>query len=71
MEINKDMTIEELVRGYPEVIPVLFSYQLGCIGCPSSQAETIEEACLVHGINLEGMLADLREAAENNIKDIE
>lgn len=64
MEINKDMTIGELVREYPEVIPVLFSYHLGCIGCPSSQAETIEEACFVHGIDLEEMLSDLRNAVE-------
>lgn len=66
MEINKDMTIGELIREYPEVVPVLFSYQLSCIGCPSSQGETIEEACLVHGINLEGMLADLIEAVKSN-----
>lgn len=64
MEINKDMTIGELVRDYPEVIPVLFAYNLGCIGCPSAQAETIEEACIVHGIDLQSMLEDLRTAVE-------
>lgn len=64
MEITKDMTIGELVREYPEVIPILFAYQLGCIGCPSAQAETIEEACLVHGIDLKSMLEDLRTAVE-------
>lgn len=64
MEINKDMTIGELIREFPEVIPVLFSYQLGCIGCPASQAETLEEACLVHGLNLQGLLTDLRDAVE-------
>ena len=64
MEINKDMTIGELVRDFPEVIPVLFSYHLGCIGCPSAQAETLEEACIVHGIDLQSMLEDLRVAVE-------
>ena len=63
MDIHKDMTIGEVVRSHPEVVPVLFSYQLGCIGCPSSQAETIEEACFVHGIDMETMLEDLNEAA--------
>lgn len=64
MSINKDMTIGDIVRNFPEVVPVLFSYQLGCIGCPSAQAETIEEACQVHGIELEAMLEDLNNAAE-------
>jgi len=37
------------------------SFGMGCIGCPSSQAETLEEASLVHGINLEKMLEALNQ----------
>lgn len=59
MKINKDMTIGALVREYPETIDVLFTNGMGCVGCPSSQAETLEQACMVHGISLESLLSEL------------
>lgn len=59
MKINKDMTIGALVREYPDTIEVLFTYGMGCVGCPSSQSETIEQASMVHGLNLEALLSAL------------
>lgn len=50
--INKDMTIGELIRKDPTKADVLMQFGMGCVGCPSAQAETIEEAALVHGLNL-------------------
>lgn len=41
---------------------VLFGFGLGCVGCPSAQAETIEEACDVHGINVDELVKELNEA---------
>ena len=45
MEINKDMTIGELLRVAPEKADILLEAGMHCLGCPASQAETIEEAC--------------------------
>ena len=59
MKITKDMTIGEVVRQYPESVAVLMSFGMGCVGCPSAQAETIEEAAMVHGLNLEDLMAKL------------
>lgn len=61
MKILKEMTIGEVVRNYPECIDVLFSYGMGCVGCPSAQAESIEEACQVHGIEVEKLIKALNE----------
>ncbi|WP_300380595.1 DUF1858 domain-containing protein [Clostridium sp.] len=57
--INKDMTIGEIVRLKEESIEVLMSFGMGCIGCPSAQAETLEEAAKVHGLNLDTLLEAL------------
>ena len=57
--ITKDMTIGEIVKNYPEKIEVLASAGMGCVGCPSAQMETVEEAAYVHGINLEELLEAL------------
>ncbi|GCD09407.1 disulfide oxidoreductase [Clostridium tagluense] len=59
MIITKDMTIGEVVRQKPESVEVLMGFGMGCVGCPSAQAETIEEAAMVHGLDLEALMAKL------------
>jgi hybrid cluster-associated redox disulfide protein len=59
MKITKDMTIGEVVRQNPESVQVLMNFGMGCVGCPSAQAETLEEAAQVHGLNLEELMTAL------------
>lgn len=59
MTITKDMVIGQLIQEKPEAVEVLMSFGLGCIGCPASQMETIEEAAMVHNINLDQLLKAL------------
>lgn len=54
--ITKDMTIGEVVKMKDNAPQVLMSFGMGCIGCPSAQAETIEDAAKVHGLNLQDLL---------------
>ena len=51
--ITKEMTIGEILRTNPAVAPVLMNAGMHCLGCPSAQAESLEEAAMVHGIPLE------------------
>ena len=53
MQINKDMKIGELLEVAPEKAEILMEAGMHCLGCPASQAETLEEACEVHGIDVE------------------
>ena len=62
--ITKDMTVGEVVRTYPDKAEVLMSFGMGCVGCPSAQAETIEEASKVHGIDVEKLIKALNEVAK-------
>ena len=57
--ITKDMTIGEILKVKPEAAEVLMSMGMGCLGCPSAQVETLEEACKVHGHDVEDILAKL------------
>ena len=59
MEINKDMTIGELLEKAPEKAEILLNAGMHCLGCPASQAETIEEACEVHGIDVDEIIKEL------------
>lgn len=60
MELNKDTKIGELLEAYPEKADILLESGMHCLGCPASQAETLEEACDVHGIDVEELLAKLK-----------
>ena len=57
--ITKDMTIGEIVNADSSKAEVLMSFGMGCVGRPSAQAETLAEAAVVHGINLEQLLEAL------------
>ena len=59
MEISKDMTIGKLLEVAPEKADILLEIGMHCLGCPASQAETIEEACDVHGVDVEELLEKL------------
>lgn len=59
MTITKDMLIGEILRVKPEAARILMSFGMGCVGCPSSQMETLEQASMVHGINLDELVEAL------------
>lgn len=51
VKVTKDMTIGQLLVAAPMVAPVLMEAGMHCLGCPSAQAETLEEAAMVHGLD--------------------
>jgi len=59
MKIERTTTIGEVMEQCPEKAEVLLGFGMHCLGCPASQMETIEEACEVHGIDVEEMLSEL------------
>ncbi|WP_054251647.1 DUF1858 domain-containing protein [Neofamilia massiliensis] len=61
MTYTKDMLIGDVVRQNPETIGILMSFGMGCVGCPSSQMESLEEAAMVHGLDLEHLMEALNE----------
>ena len=56
MEINKDTLIGDLLQIAPEKADILLEAGMHCLSCPASQMETIEEACEVHGIDVNEIL---------------
>ncbi|MEG2788987.1 MAG: DUF1858 domain-containing protein [Romboutsia sp.] len=61
MKIDKNILIGNLISENPETINVLMHYEMGCLGCPSAQMETIEQAAYIHGIDLDELLQKLNE----------
>ena len=59
--IEKTTKIGELLEIAPEKAEILMEAGMHCLGCPASQAETIEEACEVHGIDVDELLEKINE----------
>ncbi len=60
-EITKDMTIGQILQMNPDVVPVLLNAGMHCLGCPASQAESLEEAAMVHGLDADELVKALNE----------
>lgn len=60
--ITKEMTIGEILRTNPDVAPVLMEAGMHCLGCPSAQGESLEEAAMVHGIDIDELMAKIAQA---------
>ncbi len=59
MTFSKDTKIGEIIENAPEKVDILLEAGMHCVGCPASQAETLEEACMVHGIDVEEVVEAL------------
>lgn len=57
--IEKTTKIGKLLELFPEKADILLEAGMHCLGCPASQAETLEEACEVHGIDVDELVQKL------------
>lgn len=57
--INKEMTIAQVIQIKEDAPQILMQFGMGCVGCPSAQAESLEDAAMVHGLNLDELLEAL------------
>ena len=58
---TKEMTIGEILRTKPEIAPVLMNAGMHCLGCPSAQGESLEEAAMVHGMDIDALMQEIAE----------
>lgn len=57
--IEKTTKIGDLLDQFPDKADILLEAGMHCLGCPASQAETLEEACAVHGIDVNELVEKL------------
>ena len=66
IEITKDTIIGDILDIAPQTAPIFLSIGMHCLGCPSSRGETVEEACAVHGVDVEKLPAVVNEVANKS-----
>ena len=53
MTITKDTIIGDILNIAPETAPLFMNIGMHCLGCPASRGETVEQACMVHGVDVD------------------
>ena len=59
---TKDMLITQVIELDEGTADILMNAGMHCIGCPASQGESLEEAAMVHGIDIDDLMGALQEA---------
>ena len=57
MTITKDTVIGDILKIAPQAAPHFMGIGMHCLGCPASQGETVEEACMAHGVDVSELLS--------------
>lgn len=65
MTINKDTIIGSILDVAPDTAPFFLEMGMHCLGCPASRGETVEQACRVHGVDAEELIAKINAFLEN------
>ena len=64
-KITQDMIIADIIQVNMGCVPILLNEGMHCIGCPASQGETLEEACMVHGLDADILVKKLNDFVES------
>lgn len=68
-KISKETTLGEILKSYSNAQDVLKGFGMHCFSCPMSQMETVEEAGLVHGLNVDEMIEKMNTDLVENKKE--
>ena len=60
-EITKNTIIGDILDIDASTAPIFLSIGMHCLGCPASRGETIEQACMVHGVDADELVQKLNE----------
>jgi len=63
--VTKDTVIGDILDTDFDVAPLFLEIGMHCLGCPASRGETIEQACMVHGVDADDLVSKINE----HIKD--
>lgn len=64
-KVTKDMIIADILALDRGTVPILMNIGMHCLGCPSSSGESLEEACAVHGIDVDKIVKELNDYLES------
>jgi hybrid cluster-associated redox disulfide protein len=62
--LNLQMSVADLLNGWPQAIPVFLKHRMACVGCSMSSFETLGDAAKIYGIAPERLLSEIEQAVD-------
>ncbi|MCL2057438.1 MAG: DUF1858 domain-containing protein [Oscillospiraceae bacterium] len=69
-KVSKDMIISDVLHLDIGTAPIFLANGMHCIGCPSASGESIEDACMVHGMDPDKLIGELNSYFENSATSV-
>lgn len=69
--VEKEQTVDRVMRQWPDTIRAFLDYRMLCIGCPIGRMHTIEEACAAHEVDLRAFLEGLDRIARRSLPQLQ
>lgn len=63
-KVTKDMIISDVLKMDRGTASIFMNAGMHCLGCPSASGESIEDACMVHGIDADNLIDQLNKYFE-------
>ena len=63
--VKKEMLISEVIRIDRGLVPILMNHGMNCVGCPSAQHESLEQAAVVHGMDADALVEEMNVFLQN------
>jgi hybrid cluster-associated redox disulfide protein len=63
-KVTKDIIIADILQLDRGTVPILLNSGMHCLGCPSSSGESLEDACAIHGIDVDVIVKELNDYLE-------
>jgi len=60
-QITKDTIIADIFKIAPDSVPLFRSIGMNCLGCAMASGETLEQACMAHGVDVDDLLSKISE----------
>jgi hybrid cluster-associated redox disulfide protein len=64
VQFEMQMSVADLMRNWPQTIPVFLKHNMACVGCSMSAFETLKDAARIYGIALDTFMGELQEAVK-------
>lgn len=68
-KITKDMIISDVLQMDRNTAPIFIKMGMHCLGCPSASGESIQDACVVHGIDADKLVEELNDYFEKKSEE--
>jgi hybrid cluster-associated redox disulfide protein len=64
-KVTPDMIISDILKLDKGTVPILLNIGMHCLGCPSSSGESLEDACAIHGVDVNKIVKELNDFIES------